>query len=83
MDQSPMASTLGGVRTAVKVTRTKVALDDLRARVRAFEEQNPGYNRTNYVDLFRDKVSGELVESAEFFEVSRLYRRLARAEKAA
>jgi len=77
-----MGSTLDDVRTAVKVTRTKLSLDDLRARVRAFEEQHPGYDRTNYLDLFRGE-SGELVESAKFFEVSRLYRRLARAETAA
>jgi hypothetical protein len=77
-----MAATLDGVRTAVRMTRTKVTLEDLRARVRAFEQQHPGYDRNNYLDLFRGP-SGELVESAEFFEVSRLYRRLARAEKAA
>ena len=77
-----MPPTLEGVKTAAKVTRTKVTLDDLRERVRAFEQEHPGYDRTNYLDLFRD-ASGELVESPEFFEVSRMYRRLVRAEKAA
>lgn len=77
-----MASTLRGMSAAVKVTRTKVTIEELRARVRAFEKQNPGYDGTNYLDLFRD-ASGELIESAEFFEAGRLYRRLARAEQAA
>lgn len=78
-----MASTLNTVRTAVKVTRTKVTLDDLRARARAFEAQRPGLDRTNYLEFFRDKESGELIESSEFFEISRICRRLARAENAA
>lgn len=76
-----MASTLGGVRTAVKVTRTKVTLDDLRTRARGLEKEHPGLDRSNYVEYF--KVSGELSESPDFFEASRIYRRLARAEKAA
>ena len=68
------------LKTSPKITRTQVTLGGLRAAVRDFEEQNPGITMANYLDLFRD-ATGELIESAEFFEVSRVYRRLARAER--
>jgi len=67
------------VKTKPKVTVVDVTMDDLRAPVREFEQAHPGYDRTNYLDLFRDE-SGELNETDEFFRVSRMYRRLIRAE---
>jgi len=69
------------VTTATNLRHAIVTLDDLRRDVRAFENANPGYDRSNYIHLFRDEY-GELNESDEFFRVSRMYRRLERAEKA-
>lgn len=69
------------MKTAGKVTHTRVTLNDLREQVRAFEATHPGYDRSNYTALFRDE-DGDLSETDEFFRVSRMYRRLERAERA-
>ena len=55
-------------------------MEDLRAPVREFEQANPGYDRTNFIDFFRGET-GELIETDDFHRVYRMYHRLMLAEK--
>ena len=73
-------STLKTVKTAPKVTVIEVTMEDLHAPVREFEQSHPGYDRTNFIDFFRDEA-GELIETADFHRVYRMYHRLMLAEK--
>ncbi len=77
-----MPPTLGTMKTAVKVTRTTIELDELRARVRTFEQANPGTDASNYPDLFRDE-HGTLIEDDKFDEIATMYDLLAAAEQGA
>ena len=47
-------------------------LAEVRAQVAAFEATHPGVGADNYSDAFRDET-GRLIESEEFFAISRLY----------
>lgn len=69
---APGARTLAPVKTKPKVTIVQVTDDELRAEVRAWQDARPGYDRTNYVEFFRDE-SGELIETDEFFRAAQMY----------
>lgn len=69
------------MKTKPKVTVVEVTLDDVRAEVQEWEDAHPGYDRTNFVDYFRD-ATGELTETAEFFHACAMYSFSQTAEKA-
>ena len=60
------------MKTTPSITRRKVDLAEIRAQVAAFEAAHPGVGADNYSDAFRDET-GRLIESEEFFAISRLY----------
>ena len=68
------------MKTAPKVTVIEVTIEDLHAPVREFEQSHPGYDRTNFIDFFRDEA-GELIETDYVHRVYRWYHRLMLAEK--
>ena len=64
----------------IPVVRTTVQIEDIEAKLAAFEQDHPGITASNFPDVFR--VDGHLVESDEFFAVSRWYAMLAAARTA-
>lgn len=68
---APGARTLAAVKTRPKATIVHVTDEEVRAQVRAWQDAHPGFNRTNYVDCFRDE-SGELIETDEFLRAARM-----------
>ena len=67
-----LSRTLNAVKTTPRITRRRVDLTEVRAQVAAFEAAHPGVGADNYPDAFRDET-GQLIESEEFFVISRLY----------
>ncbi len=63
------------MRTTPSPTRNRIAVDDLRAQLQAFQSRH-NVTAETWLDAFRD-ADGNLVESAEFFEISSLYAMLA------
>lgn len=72
LDLAAAAPTLAPVKTKPKVTVTDVTDEEVLAEVRAWEATHPGYDRTNFVDYFRNE-SGELIETDEFFRACSMY----------
>jgi hypothetical protein len=66
------------MRTSPSPTRNPISLDEVRAQLEAFEALHKVTAET-WLDAFRD-VDGNLVESADFLEISSLYAMLAAAE---
>lgn len=78
----PLRGTLATVKTKPKVTVIEVTDEEARAEVQAWEDAHPGYDRTNYIDFFRDET-GELIETDEFFRAAQMYAELRAVEKSA
>lgn len=78
----PFRGTLATMKTKPKVTVIEVTDEEARAEIQAWEDAHPGYDRTNYVDFFRDET-GELIETDEFFRAAQMYAELRSAEKSA
>ena len=74
MSQLPLAP----MRTTPSPIRNRIRAKDVRAELAAFQARHDVTAET-WLDAFRD-ADGNLVESAEFFEISSLYAMLRATE---
>ena len=70
------------MKTKPKLTVVAVTDEEALAEVQAWEDSHLGYDRTNYVDYFRDET-GELIETDGFFRAAQMYSELRAADKTA
>jgi hypothetical protein len=63
------------MRTTPSPTRNRITSTDVRAQLEAFQAAH-NVTAETWVDAFRD-ADGNVVQSAEFFEISSLYAMLA------